>query len=262
MNVLCEYVHLISIELRKTARLYVRYPLEAALGVAFLVVIFCGAAYGLRLAPGGQGTSNTLTIGLPADGFLVGYLCWATILSGTSQLAQEIEDDAKSGVLEPLFLSAFPIVRIMLARSMCSVIAGLPVFIVLATIIVLISGQTHVLQPRVLPLVVALDVGATGLGLAIAALALTFKRVRLVLVVVQLLVVWSLVYAPSTTLPFFFVLPILPIVWGIRESIGGFIPISVFMALVANSAIYMIVGVLIFSKTVRFVKASGRLAHY
>ena len=252
--------HLIRLEFIRAMRLYLRYPLEAVLGVGFLTLLFLAVALGVGIvaSPAPPGFDPR------PDGLLIGFLCWAVVVGGTANLGAEIEDEARTGVLEPLFLSRYSIVTIMVARSLSSLLAGLPVVLLLAVTVAVTSGQTEALQPKALPLLVLLDVGATGIGLAIAAVAVAFKRIRTLLIAVQLVVIYALLFPLAPASMAALILPVIPAVHAIREvvSSSAFTAPVEFCLIALNAVFYFIAGTIILFATVHLVKSQGRLSHY
>jgi hypothetical protein len=255
-----ELWHLVRLEFTRAIRLYLRYPLEAVLGVGFLTLLFLAVALGVGVV------ANPVAPGFDSrpDGLLIGFLCWAVVVGGTANLGAEIEDEARTGVLEPLFLSRYSIVTIMVARSLSSLLAGLPVVLLLAVTVAITSGQTGALQPKALPLLILLDVGATGVGLAVAAVAVAFKRIRTLLIALQLIVIYALVFPLAPASMAALTLPVIPAVHAIREVISSaaFTPPVEFCLIALNAVFYFAAGTAILFATVHFVKSQGRLSHY
>jgi hypothetical protein len=260
MPLTCELCHLVKLEITKAFRLYVRYRFEAVFGVGFLIAIYIALAVGVSVAKG----SGIAGFGATSDGLLIGYLCWAIAVGGTSSIGSQLEDDARTGVLEAIFLSGYSIVKILVARSLGSLLAGLPVVVLLVTLLVLLSGKQYALQAGMLPPLILLDVCATGLGLVIASGALIFKRIRFLLVATQLLVIFLVMLPNPMDGQWLRVLPISTQVWALREAIHiGHMPaIDEMLPVVLNAGAYLLLGVAILYAAVRHAKLRGQLAHY
>lgn len=260
MAIACETCHLVRLEMVKALRLYMRYPLETLIGLAFLVAIFVAIAAGANLASG----TGPAGFGTTSDGVVVGYLCWAIAVGATSSMGSELEEEARAGVLEPIFLSGYSMVKVLVARSVGSSIAGLPAVIVLVLLLGIVSGKHQVLDPAIVPPLLLLELCATGVGLMLASGALVFKRIRLLLVAMQVAVIFLIMLPASADGEWLRVLPISTQVQALRVTVhdGAPIGLGAMAIVVANAAVYFLAGAALLHAASRRVRRRGQLAHH
>ena len=174
--------NLIRAEFMRTWLELVRYPLQFALGLLLVGVIFYLLLGFANLA--GVATANQTQL----TRLLVGYLLGLVALVIISAPAMQVSKEAKSGTLENMVLSgqgltAFFVVQ-TLTRFWLSLVKLLLIFFVLARI----AQISYTLSWQVLPALVLFLITALGLGLVFGALMLLFKEVNNIFTLVQLLI--------------------------------------------------------------------------
>jgi hypothetical protein len=165
---------LLGAEIIRQRTLLVRYPLEAAVSAIGFVAIFA------VFAAIGQVTSGPFALfsGNLRSLALV-YVLWsmstATVVAGAAQVSA----DAAIGVLENLFLSTAPVVRILCARIAARIWLGLPMGLALVAMFCLATRwvPAPVVGAAMALAAVACCVTGLGLGFAFAGAALLTKRI-------------------------------------------------------------------------------------
>jgi len=206
--------------------------------------------------PAGFGTSS--------EGLVVGYLCWAIAVGATLSMGSELEEEARSGVLEPIFLSGYSMVKVLVARSLGALIAGLPAAIVLVALLGIVSGKHQVLDLAIVPPLLLLELCGTGIGLMVASSALVFKRIRLLLVAVQVGVIFLIMLPASADGEWLRVLPISTQVQALRSTVhdGVHMGLGAMAVVVANAAVYFLAGAALLHAASLRVRRRGQLAHH
>lgn len=241
-----------------------RYPLQTFSGMVTIMVIFIALLTGARYLAG------TTTIGQSRQGSLVvGLVLWNVLILSLSEISRGIQNEAQIGTLEHLFLASQSLLRVMLLRAFVSQILFLAVNSVILAILALTSRTTLAISPViVLPLLAAL-LATNGIGLALGALALLWKRIGAALGLVQFLVVSMVVppfeqILPKFLLPWTNLVPLAPAARALRgvmatQATLGTAEIAIILA---NGFIYFAVGVFIFRLGEKMVRQHSSLAGY
>jgi ABC-2 type transport system permease protein len=261
LDVATNFARLVGLELRRSWILTLRYRTEAALSLAFLVALFYGIAFGTRWATFGQ-----FSVGDGVEGLLLGFICWILATGGVSHVANDIEEEAKTGTLEPLFVGDPGPEILFLARNTAGLVAGLPMLLLVAAALTLATGSSFHLSPAALLPLLALDLAASGIGFALGALAILVKHVRVAVIVVQLGVVALLITRidlPAATWVLN-LLPLAPDVESLRQMMLSGSPLTVATAalLLANGAAYFGTGLAMFFLAIRRARRLGLLAQH
>jgi len=256
-----DFARLVGLELRRSWILTMRYRLDTALSLALLVALFYGLLFGARSAALGP-----YAIGSGNEGLLLGFTCWVLATGGLSHLAHDIEEEAKTGTLEPLFLGVPGPGTVFMARNVASLLTGLPVLLLVAAALALATRSTFRVSPAALLPLLNLDMAASGMGFALGALALLVKRVRIAVVLAQLGVVALLLSrfdAPEVQ-AWLAWLPIAPALHALRQLLlsGASLAPGTCAALLANGAAWLAVGFGLFVLSIRRARALGLLAQH
>jgi ABC-type polysaccharide/polyol phosphate export permease len=155
-------------------------------------------------------------------------------------------------------------VKVLVARSVGSLIAGLPAVVVLVALVGIVSGKHEVLDPAIVPPLLLLELCATGVGLMLASGALVFKRIRLLLVAMQVAVIFLVMLPASADGEWLRVLPISTQVQALRATVrdGVHIGLGAMAMVVANAAVYFLAGATLLHAASRRVRRRGQLAHH
>ncbi len=252
---------LVGLELRRSWILTLRYRAEAALSIAFLVALFYGLLFGTRAA-----ALKPFAIGNGTEGLLLGFICWILCTSGVSHVAHDIEEEAKTGTLEPLFLGYPGPGAIFAARNVAALISGVPTLLLVAAALAFATHSAFHLSPEAVVPVLALDLAASGIGFALGALAILAKRVQLAVIAGQLLVAFVMI--ANIDLPAFrpllALLPLVPAVEALRSLMLAGTPVGLgkCVLLALNGAAWFGAGFFAFLLAVRRARRLGLLAQH
>jgi ABC-2 type transport system permease protein len=159
-------------EVRKNLLVWLRYPLQPAAGLLALFAMFFAFSFGLSKVPGLEVFSK----GDPRV-VVATFFCWVCAMGAIGHIASELEEDAKIGVLETLFLSRLRACEVILVRSLASSMSGLALSFAVLWLLSWYSGARLVLGLDAVLALVLLDLALSGLGLVMAGLSILFKRV-------------------------------------------------------------------------------------
>lgn len=171
-------------ELRRMAALWWSYRLSVASGLLLHTIVFpilmvtfqnLAARHGAAYGPSQQAAS------------LIGYLVWHWCMRTFAAVPRMVEEEAGVGTLEILFLSPLsPLSIVGLRTAVLCLRYGLETA-VLGLVLALLLHLPLVLSPTALPVLLLTLLGACGVGLAVAGLALVHKSVGSVVGVVSFL---------------------------------------------------------------------------
>jgi ABC-2 type transport system permease protein len=159
-------------EVRKNFLVWMRYPLQPAAGLLALFAMFFLLSFGLGKLPGVEVFANADPRVIVAT-----FFCWVCAMGAIGHIASELEEDAKIGVLEALFLSRLRSCEIILVRSLASSLSGLALSFAVLWLLSWYSDAGLALGFDAVLALVLLDLALSGLGLVMAGLFIVFKRV-------------------------------------------------------------------------------------
>ncbi len=238
-----------------------RYAFNTLSSLATVYLVFLLMFFGAQILAGGEAM-----FGDSLEGLIVGFLVWTLSIIAYSELSWSLMREAQLGTLEQLYMSpaGFRWVIVCWAGGafLMSLVFSVPVlFLMMAT-----TGRYLRLDIlSLLPLLLLTVSGVFGIGLAVAGLALVFKRIQAAFQILQFVFV-AFLFAPSE--------PVwakaLPLNWG-TELIGRVmvhevrltdIPGTEIAVLLANAVGWFGAGFLLFSLLERVARRRGLLGHY
>lgn len=216
---------------------------------------------------GGQVAAPTL-IDDHLAGLIVGFFVW-TMAWGTFQAtANTITREAQWGTLEQMYMTPFGLLNVVVARLFVQITVSL-VSGSLILISMMVTTQTWLsISPlTVVPLAFVTMASATAVGFAFGGLALIYKRISSVFLIVQFLLLGA-INAPDELLGS----DLLPLAYGtdllVRAmdasqpvALWEFEPFALFK-LGAVTLGYVVFGVLAFRYAVGVAKRRGVMGHY
>lgn len=248
-------------ELWRQFYLYKRYAFNYISDFFLLILMFMAIFWGGSLVGGG-------VLGKSLNALVVGYVLWSLIQNTTSQMGTTVMNNAKSGILEQQYLMPISTKRLFLNKSIVNMLMSF-VQAILILILVMFFTNHWIKFPAVMviPFLLALVV-TVGLGYLIVSLVLRFKRIGSTLIIFQYIYLGVLLinfenYNGITKYLSCF-LPICPMVSWMRLAINNrtyniafYLGGSLF-----NAVLWLLIGLLVFNLTDRYVKKSGTLSLY
>jgi ABC-2 type transport system permease protein len=246
----------------------VRYPVELATGLFMLYVFFMGIYNGARRLAGKQG------ILAGHDGMVVAFTLWFFAMMAINTMSVDIESEARQGTLEQVYLHAPNYLVLLWLRAVVHLAYGSWMVIALSLLIQLTTGRWLHLSLSGLPVLVAAAgigvIGLCGVGLILGALSLVFKRIGQLSAIVQFgLFFIALVQVQELPQLWQAILMHVPLVGPVqivtRLVTPGADPASFGSALAwlaLDSAVYALLGSLVFIWAERQARRAGSLSHY
>ncbi|QLC35722.1 ABC transporter permease (plasmid) [Halarchaeum sp. CBA1220] len=254
------YYHLLKAVIYRDLLIWVRYPLNAALGLFMGVFFFALMFYGGTLVAG-EAFSDSI------EGLIVGYFLWTLSLGAYSGIMNDIQSEASWGTLERHFMTPFGFGPVVLAKSIAIVFRTFMTSAVILVVMLLVTGTGLNLNlVTVLPVATLTLAGALGLGLVMGGLSVLYKRISNIANLLQFAFI-GLISAPVFDLPW---ARVLPLVQGSamlqRAMVDGtrlweFDPLSL-AVLIGTSVFYLAFGYAVFSLTTRRARRLGVLGDY
>lgn len=250
-----------------------RYPVELLTSVFILYVLFMGLFMGAKLLAGRQALAGNL------DGVVIGYTMWFFALLAINTMCIDIENEARQGTLEQVYLHAPNYLGLLWVRAIVHLAMGAGLVLVLSVLIQLTTGHWLALTWQVVPaalLTIVLTVGGLcGFGLILGGLSLTFKRIGQLSALMQFCL-FFLAYAELASIPqpWRTIVAHLPLARGVdilktllgaggNAAAGTLTPLGTSLTwLLVDSLIYAVLGSLVFYAMERIARRGGLLGHY
>ncbi|MFB6120807.1 MAG: ABC transporter permease [Halobacteriaceae archaeon] len=201
MNRTGGYYHLLKAVVYRDLLVWVRYPVNAALGLVMGVFFFGVMFYGGNLLAG-EAISDSI------EGLVVGYFLWTLSLGAYSGITNEVRSEASWGTLERHFITPFGFGPVMLAKAVAIVFRTfLTSTVVLAVMLAMTGTSLDVNVLTVVPVASLAIASALGLGFAMGGLSVLYKQIGNVINLVQFGFI-GLISAPAFDIPWLKALPL------------------------------------------------------
>lgn len=236
-----------------------RYFLNTAGGVAVTYIMFALVFFGGRSAAPG-------TINNSLAGIIVGFFLWTMSFGAFQDPSQSLIEEAQWGTLEQLYMSPVRFTELLTYRIGFNLLVNLVTGLVMLVLMMVTTGKyLSVDLVTVIPLVVLSLCSAVGLGIGLGGVALVYKRVSNIFLIVQFLFIGALA-APSKP----YVFNLLPLALGndlVRKSMEQGVrlwelPTTDLAVLVVKAVAYLAVGYLVMIKMVGVARERGVFGHY
>jgi ABC-2 type transport system permease protein len=204
---------------------------------------------------------------------MIGWITWMVAGDCMAEIPEEVTEEAETGTLEQLCLLPVPFALILWMRSVAYFL-GIGLRGIVAAIVLIFFIAPLPFAPALGVLFFLSLAGAYGLGYLFAGLALVFKRVgAMTSLVFSLLILLTGAFVGLESLGWYFdVLRLaFPLTWGIslmRQVAGEGVTLASLLqggelvGLTLHSAIYLVVGLVVFAWGYRISRQKGTLAHY
>jgi ABC-2 type transport system permease protein len=256
-------MHLFLAELRRSWIQLLRYSSEALGGIIGTTIIFYGLFLSVQYIAGPQ-----TQFGDRLDSIIIGYVLWALMLFILGDIAGGLQNEARTGTLEQLFLSPYGASRVFLTRAIASLLLNLGMNLGILLLIVALTGSQIAFPPTLLPPLFTVLLAAYGVAFAMGSLALLLKQVQQLLSIFQfaLLFLFTVPVETWTGLPrvLGYLLPMTPGAGLLREVMarGGALDGETLAIAALNGLGYLAVGLGLFRLAERETKRRGKLGGY
>ncbi len=252
-------------ELYKRILISWNYKFDVIVQVIMVGTIFIGAAFLL-----GGGHFNSVQLSTLFIGYIVWFYARITVLSTSADLHGE----AEAGTLEQTYMTPAPTEILVLGRMLAMLITATIMVLLVSVILLLLVHISFAPRWEAIPVLLLTLAGLFGFTLILGGATLVFKQVEGFADLIQnalLFLTGSLL--PITNFPGWLaaIAKTLPITQGIEvlrqillqgQSFASTWADGSLRGLLLNSAVYLIVGWLIFKGCERVAKQQGSLSHY
>jgi ABC-2 type transport system permease protein len=269
------FLQLLKAELVRDVTTALRYPMELFAGLIIMFALFMGLYTGARSLAGGallEGSQELL---------VVRYCMWFLAIVAINSMSVDIENEARQGTLEQLYLCAPSFMGLLWIRGTVHLLTGSSMVVVLSLLLQAATGNwLHIslvsLGPVVLTVVLTVA-GLLGFGLILGGLSIVFKRVGQLAAILQFGLFFLAFLEPAKLHPVAgAVVANLPFTRGVAllggllagpgaantQALGG-AELWIGLAWLAlDSAAYALVGSLVFLAMERRARLHGALGHY
>lgn len=169
------FLQLLRAELLRDVTTALRYPLELLGGLVIMFSLFMGLIAGASFLANGelaQGSQELL---------VVRYCMWFLAIIAINSMSVDIENEARQGTLEQLYLCAPSFMGLLWIRGTVHLLTGSSMVVVLSLLLQAATGKwlnlsLQTLGPVVLTIILTVA-GLLGFGLILGALSIVFKRI-------------------------------------------------------------------------------------
>jgi ABC-2 type transport system permease protein len=255
------WLNVLVANVRKVWILLLRYLPNTVSEIITFYAIFLMFFLGVRFI------GNPEQMGENSAYVIVSMFLWFLSLTAMQGIGWELTNEATSGTLEQLYMSPVPAWIILLSRMIGSVLVNVIIMAIVLFLSMLTAGRwltfdVFTLVPLFIPLLIAM----LGVGFMTAGLSLLYKQINALLQIAQF-AFFALVSVPVALSPW---LEFLPVVRGssmVREAMTEGKHLLDFAAtdwlfLLANAALYFVVGVFIYKLAERRAMTRGLLGKY
>jgi len=205
---------------------------------------------------------------------LIGYLTWMYAVSAISDLSYGLRGEISAGTLEQLEMSPAPIGLLLSGRVIANIMISTLQVIIMGFIMFTLFNIRFPLRVEALPVLLITLVGVFGFGFIIAGAMLIFKQVEsfgnllnnaLAFLNGSFLALSSMptwLAAIARTLPSTQGIVVIREILLDKKSIATTWRDGSLVGLILHSAVYLIIGLLIFSICERVAKDRGSLGQY
>lgn len=256
-------MHLFLAELKRSWIQTLRYASEVIGGIAGTTIIFYGLFLSVQYIAGPQ-----VQFGDRLDAIVISYVLWALMIFILGDIAGGLQNEARTGTLEQIFLSPYGAPRVFLSRAVASLLINLGMNLSILLLIMALTGSRLSFPPTLIPPLLTILLAAYGVAFAMGSLALLLKQVQQLLSIFQFALLF-LFTAPvetwsGTLRGVGYLLPMTPSAGLLRDVMArgaGLNGTAMAIALL-NGIVYFVLGLFLFRLAERETKRRGKLGGY
>jgi ABC-2 type transport system permease protein len=241
------------------------YKVDLILEVFIMSFAFIGLSF---LIGGGQLEEEQVTASL------IGYLVWFYAIKAIADMSTSLKDEMQAGTLEQMYMSPTSAGLLVLGRSLSTLLTTTIIAALIAIGPLLLLDIRLPLAPAALPVFIITILGLFGFGFAVGGFTLIFKQVASLSDLIQ----YALVFLNGALLPvelfpdwLAFIARLLPTTQGIivlrQVTLDGLTLTQTWQTgalgwLVVHSAVFLLLGWLIFRWCENIARQRGLLGQY
>ncbi|MFB6200820.1 MAG: ABC transporter permease [Halorhabdus sp.] len=254
------YYNLLKAVLYRQLLIWIRYPVDAAMGMVTMVLFFGLIFYGGKLFAG-QAVTDSI------EGLVVGYFLWTLAQRSYYGITNDVRSEASWGTLERHFVTPFGFGPVLAAKGVAVLVITFLQSAVVLAVMMAMTGRTLGMPVVSVVVVATLAIASVfGVGLAMAGLSVLYKRISNVVNLLQFAFI-GLISAPIFEIPW---LRALPLVQGsallqkvMRDGVHVWeVPVLDLGVLVGSAVFYLFAGYGVFVLATRRARRLGVLGDY
>lgn len=254
-----------KVSFEKSLKDFTRYKFNTIMEFATFYILFMTMFLGLNFF-GQRMEASPFKLGDTLESLIVGYFLWTIMLIAYSSVAYGISSDATKGTLEQICMSSLGLHSVVIVRSIANLFINIIFCFILLIFIMYTTGYWLSLDIISLTVVIVIGIFSIfGISLILGGLAVVFKQINSFLNIVQFLLISLILFdiSPlvSALLPF---RPAINMVFDITRKGYNLLNFGIldYIYLIFNSAIYFIIGLIIFNYCAKIAKKKGLLGQY
>ncbi|MGI6365488.1 MAG: hypothetical protein ACOX2G_07070 [Bacillota bacterium] len=214
---------------------------------------------------GVQGFAGGADLGDGLDNLVVGYITWFVLLLTYQAIPYTILGEAEQGTLEQLYMAPLNFGAVVAFKLIAEILVDMVLVVLLLLVIIGTTGTSlHLDIPSLLPLLLLVIAGGSGLGFLLGGITLLLKRIHSYLQIVQFAII-ILVAAPATA-PLRWLPVILPANWMRDVLVQGqglaHIPLQDWLIMMGAALASLVVGVTVFKICETRARKLGIIGHF
>jgi ABC-2 type transport system permease protein len=214
---------------------------------------------------GAQGIAGGVSLGDGLDNMVVGYITWFVLLLTYQAIPYTILGEAEQGTLEQLYMAPLGFGAVAAFKLIAEILVDMVLVVLLLLVIIATTGTNlHLDIPSLLPLLLLVIAGGSGLGFILGGITLLLKRIHSYLQIVQFAII-ILVAAPPIA-PWRWLPVILPAHWMRQVLVQGQglsqIPLQDWLAMAGAALASIAVGVTVFKLCELQARKQGIIGHF
>jgi ABC-2 type transport system permease protein len=248
-------------EMKRNWAMIKAYPVDQIAMVVILAFLFYMLFLGTNYMSGGAHLGNRV------DSIFVGYVAWMLMMTTYQSVSQSIRGESTQGTVMQLLTSPYSTRQILLTRAVTGALTDVVMITIVAGCIMLLTGIRLHLSIGIVPFLATALAAAAGLGFLLGAITLLYKKVDMVLSIVQYAILFG-VMAPmeqwgagGTALSV--LVPVGPSAAGLRELlVAQHFSLVLLAVALGNVLLYLGGGLLLFGMAERRAKRLGLLGAF
>ncbi|MDK2886008.1 MAG: type transport system permease protein [Thermosipho sp. (in: thermotogales)] len=232
-----------------------RYYLNTLTSFAIMTMIFYFIIVGINKF------GNPAVLGESIQAIAIGYVVWMALIGTVTDLSWTIINEMSIGLIEQSFISPIGPTLIYLSYQLSNFIFVIPLEIIIMMIVFKIAGISILIPPIFLIVLMLLMIQGYGIGLMIAGVTLRFKRTQAILNLIQFGIIGVLMGNYKGIWKY--VVPANGFVRILRNIINNNrTTLNDWLYMFVSSAMYIIIGILVFDFFAKLVRKRGEIAQY
>lgn len=246
-------IHLVRGTLIRVIGEMKRYLLNLISSIIIFLIIFLLIALGFKTFGQGQSLSFRNTA--------VGYFVWMSVMINLTDLSWTIMNDMQRGIIEQVFISPFGPLVVYTTYELLLLVIELPIVYGMMVLIFSMANMSVHVHPSFFYFLVLAMLQSLGMGYVLAGVTLKYKRTQALLNLAQFALIGLLFVSTNKWL--MTLVPIAPHFRAMSVASEGKVPSwEYFLITAIGTALYMAIGVFIFSLFSKSTLKKGELSMY